>query len=140
MGVFGRVVDTLRLALVSAISLVVVGAGMYVAFQHPIDSPSRALYGVVSNVLIGGLGVWFLGMMAAFAEHTPQSDTVTVGTFMSWSVGAASGLGGFVVAFLGVAGGYAALGLLLVPASLWGLRMVSRSPVSVNHGGIENQA
>jgi MFS family permease len=139
MGVFGRVVDTLRLALVSALSLVVVGAGMYVAFQHPIDSPARALYGVVANVLIGGLGVWFLGMMAAFAEHTPESDTVTVGTFMSWSVGAASGLGGFVVALLGVAGGYAALGVVLVPAALWGLRMVSNSPVSVNHGGIEDR-
>jgi hypothetical protein len=125
LGMFSRVESTLRLTLVSAISLVVAGAGMYVAFQQPVDSLSRSVYGVVANAVVGGLGVWFLGMVAAFAEYTPSTDTVSVGAFMTWSVGAASGLGGFVVALLGVAGGYAALGLLLLPAALWGLRLTS---------------
>jgi MFS family permease len=135
LGVFSWVVGTLRLALVSAISLVVVGAGMYVAFQHPVDSVGRAVYGVVANALVGGLGVWFLGMVAAFAEYTPASETVSVGSFMTWSVGAASGLGGFVVALLGVAGGYAALGLLLLPAALWGLRLTATSGIVDKHHG-----
>ena len=125
LGLFSRVASTLRLTLVSSISLIVAGAGMYVAFQQPVDSLSRAVYGVIANAVVGGLGVWFLGMVAAFAEYTPPTDTVSVGAFMTWSVGAASGLGGFVVALLGVAGGYAALGLLLLPAALWGLRLTS---------------
>lgn len=125
LGIFSRVVDTLRLAVISGASLVVLGAGMYAAMAYPADSVTRALYGVFANALIGGLWVWFLGMMTAFAEYTPQTETVAVGSFMSWSVGAASGVGGFVVALLGVAGGYAALGLLLLPAAMWGLRLVT---------------
>jgi len=128
VGLFSRLGGTLRLAIASAVSLIVLGAGMGVALQQPADSLGRALYGVGANALIGGLGVWFLGMIAAFTEHTPASETVAVGSFMSWSVGAASGLGGFAVALLGVAGGYAALGLLLLPAALWGLRMVASIP------------
>ena len=133
-GLFSRVVDTLRLTLVSAISLIVTGAGMYIAFQQPPDSLGRAVYGVLANAVVGGLGVWFLGMVAAFAEYTPPTDTVSVGAFMTWSVGAASGLGGFVVALLGVAGWYAALGLLLLPAALWGLRLTAKSGV-LDQGG-----
>ena len=128
LGIFGRLEGTLRLAIASAVSLVVLGLGMQIAFQQPASSLSRALYGVVANVLVGALGVWFLGMIAAFTEHTPPSETVAVGSFMSWSVGAASGLGGFAVALLGVAGGYAALGLVLLPAALWGLRVVASAP------------
>ena len=128
IGLFSRLGGSLRLAVASAVSLMILGAGMGVAFQHPADSLGRGFYGVAANALIGGLGVWFLGMIAAFTEHTPASETVAVGSFMSWSVGAASGLGGFAVAGLGVAGGYAALGLLLLPAALWGLRVVSSIP------------
>lgn len=128
LGIFSRLEETLRLAIASAISLIVLGLGMEVAFQHPADSWGRALYGIVANVVIGALGVWFLGMIAAFTEHTPPSETVAVGAFMSWSVGAASGLGGFAVALLGVGGGYAALGLVLLPAALWGLRVVASVP------------
>jgi len=124
-GLFSRVSGTLRLALVSSLSLVLAGAGMYIAFQQPADSMARATYGVLANAVVGGLGVWFLGMVAAFAEYTPSSDTVSVGAFMTWSVGAVGGLGGFVVAILGVPGGYAALGLLLLPAALWGLRVTA---------------
>jgi MFS family permease len=124
LGVFSRVDDSLRLALVSAGSLVVLGAGMQLAFQRPPDSFGRAVYGIVANALIGVLGVWYLGMITAFTAETPPSDTVGVGAFMSWSVGAASGLGGFVVASLDVPGGYAALGLLLLPAAVWALRVV----------------
>jgi MFS family permease len=125
LGVFSTVRSTLHLAVVSAVSLVVLGAGMALAFRQPPDSFARGLYGVVAHALIGGLGVWFIGMMAAFTEHTPPTETVPVGTFMSWSVGAAGGLGGFVVALLGVGGGYAVLGLLLLPSSLYGLRRVA---------------
>ncbi len=124
-GVFSRVGDTLRLTVVSALSLVLAGAGMFVAFQAPEASTGRAVYGVVANAVVGGLGVWYLGMIAAFAEHTPPGHTVSVGSFMSWSVGAASGLGGFVVAVLGVPLGYAAVGLALLPASWWALRVVA---------------
>jgi hypothetical protein len=124
LGVFSRVDDSLRLALVSAVSLVVLGAGMQLAFQQPHDSVPRAAYGIVANALIGVLGVWYFGMVTAFAAETPPSDTVGVGAFMSWSVGASSGLGGFVVASLDVPGGYAALGLLLLPAAAWALRVV----------------
>ncbi|QGN58406.1 MFS transporter [Nostocoides sp. HKS02] len=140
LGVFGRVRDTLRLALVSSVSLVVLGAGMYVAFQQPADSVVRALYGIAANALIGGLGVWFLGMIAAFTEYTPASEMVAVGSFMSWSVGAASGLGGFAVALLGVAGGYAALGLMLLPAAAWGLRMVLSLDLSSSPGTVDPHA
>jgi hypothetical protein len=127
LGIFSRIVDTLRLAVVSAASLILLGGGMYAAMAYPPDSVTRALYGVLANALIGGLWVWFLGMMTAFAEYTPPTETVAVGSFMSWSVGAASGVGGFVVALLGVAGGYTMLGLLLLPAAMWGLRLVAPS-------------
>jgi MFS family permease len=130
LGLFSTVRTTLRLAVVSAIALVVLGAGMSVAFRQPPESIARGFYGVAAHALIGGLGVWFIGMMAAFTEHTPPTETVPVGTFMSWSVGAAGGLGGFVIAALGVAGGYAVLGLLLLPSSLYGLRLVEAQKVS----------
>lgn len=131
LGVFSTVRSTLRLALVSSVSLVVLGAGMSIAFREPPTSVARGLYGVTAHALIGGLGVWFIGMMAAFTEHTPPTETVPVGTFMSWSVGAAGGLGGFVIAALGVAGGYAVLGLLLLPFALYGLTLVG---ARVSHG------
>jgi MFS family permease len=132
LGWFSTVQSTLRLAVVSSLSLVVLGAGMSIALHEPPSSVSRGLYGIAAHALIGGLGVWFLGMMAAFTEHTPATETVPVGTFMSWSVGAAGGLGGFVIAALGVAGGYAVLGLLLLPSSLYGLSLVGAQRGSRN--------
>ena len=140
LGVFSTVRSTLRLAVVSALSLVVLGAGMSLAFREPPDSLVRGLYGVGAHALIGGLGVWFIGMMAAFTEHTPPTETVPVGTFMSWSVGAAGGLGGFVIAALGVAGGYAVLGLLLMPFSLYGLSLVSARRASRSAGPASRSA